>query len=83
MRLCWTAITQMMEQGIHLKQVQYILVCKKIVTDVGDYNSHVTISISALHSDNFIETSTMSPWFSSKSAKHKILVEAIDISAGW
>lgn len=83
MRLCWIAIAQMDEQGIHLKQVQYILVCKKIVTDVGDYNSHATIPISALHSDNVIETSTMSPWFSFKSAKHKTLVEAIDTSAGW
>ena len=48
MRLCWTAIAQMDEQGIYLKQVQYILICKKIVTDVGDYNSHATIPISAL-----------------------------------
>ena len=56
---------------------------KKIVTNVGDYNSHATIPISALHGDNLIETSTMSPWFSSKSAKHKTLVEAIDIAAGW
>lgn len=46
-------------------------------------NNHVTIPISALHGDNVIETSTMSPWFTSKSSKHKTLVEAIDIAAGW
>ena len=57
--------------------------CKMIDTDVGDFNSRATIPISALNGDNVIETSTMSPWFSSESAKYKTLVEAIDIAAGW
>ncbi|MCJ1451619.1 hypothetical protein MMC28_001959, partial [Mycoblastus sanguinarius] len=39
---------------------------------------HSAIPISALHGDNFIETSTKSPWFYSSSSEHKTLVEAIN-----